>query len=199
MFAELLRKRSSGLADLSPGQIAALQMHYELMLRWNKALNLTKITEVVEAVERHYIESLFLGAHLPSGRLRIADIGSGPGFPGIPVAVLRPDCEVFLIEGHKRKAVFLRECTRELNNVKVFAKRAEDLSESFDCAISRAVTYADLRATICRFSSSAALLTGLESPPADWDWNWEEPMAVPGGDRRFLRLGSSGKRSESFT
>src|ERR1017187_6190482 len=101
-------------------------------MRWNRSLNLTAIRSREEAIERHYCESLFLGARLPAGALRIADVGSGAGFPGFPVAVLRPECSVTLIESHKRKAVFLREASRTLPNVRVFAKRAEDVGERFD-------------------------------------------------------------------
>ena len=61
---------------------AALEAHYELLMRWNRKLNLTSIRRLEEAVERHYCESVFPGAHLPAGALRIADIGSGAGFPG---------------------------------------------------------------------------------------------------------------------
>src|SRR5581483_9324513 len=99
------------------------------MVRWNKTLNLTRVESLEQAVERHYAESLFLAAHLPVGALRIVDVGSGPGFPGFPVAVVRGDCAVTLVESHQRKAVFLREASRPLENVEVVAKRAEDVGE----------------------------------------------------------------------
>ncbi len=114
MFADLLRERLRGIVELSPGQIAALEAHYELLVRWNKTVNLTTITSLEEAVERHYCESLFLGAHLPAGNLRVVDVGSGAGFPGFPVAILRPECSVTLVESHQRKAVFLREASRKI-------------------------------------------------------------------------------------
>src|SRR5580693_8645036 len=113
-------------------------------MRWNQTVNLTAIRMREEAIERHYCESLFLGARLPAGALRIADVGSGAGFPGFPVAILRPECSVTLIESHQRKAVFLREASRAVPNVRVLAKRAEDVEETFDWVISRAVSYADL-------------------------------------------------------
>ena len=71
------------LADLNltAQQDAALEAHLELLLRWNKSLNLTAIRDRNEAIERHYRESLFLADHLPVGALRIADVGSGAGFP----------------------------------------------------------------------------------------------------------------------
>ena len=77
MFRELLLERVAGFCQLTPSQLDELQRHYELMLRWNKVINLTRIEHVQDAVDRHYAESLFLGANLPAGRLRIADVGSG--------------------------------------------------------------------------------------------------------------------------
>src|SRR5580658_10060097 len=130
-----------GIVELSPEQIHALEAHYELLVRWNQSVNLTRITSLEEAVERHYCEALFLGAYLPAGALRVVDVGSGAGFPGFPVAILRPDCTVALVESHQRKAVFLREASRKVGNVRVIAKRADDVEEEFDHLISRAVSY----------------------------------------------------------
>lgn len=191
MFVETLRERLAGIVELSSAQIEALELHYSLMVRWNKTLNLTKLTDPGEAVTRHYLESLFLGMHLPPGELRVADVGSGAGFPGFPVAILRPDCEVSLIESHQRKAVFLREASRNMSNVKVLAQRAEDVKGRFDWIISRAVSYEDLAFSIRTLAPAAALLTGDEAPPAKWGWRWEAALPVPGGKSRFLRLGKS--------
>jgi 16S rRNA (guanine527-N7)-methyltransferase len=189
MFADLLRQRLAGVVELSPGQVEALETHYQLLLRWNRAVNLTSIKGMEEAVERHYCESLFLGAHLPQGPLRIADIGSGAGFPGFPVAVLRPDCSVSLIESHQRKAVFLREASRNLPNVRVLARRAEDVKEQFDWAISRAVSYKDLASFLKNLAPSVDLLTGGEVPPDGIGFVWQAPITVPWSRQRFLRLG----------
>src|SRR5579872_2084837 len=163
----------AGIVELTSDKVAALQAHYELLLRWNRVLNLTRIETVEEAVERHYCESLFLAANLPPGKVRIADIGSGPGFPGFPVAVARPDCEVTLIESHQRKAVFLREGARNQANVRVVPKRAEAVKERFDLVISRAVSYEDLAAPLKSLAESADLLTGEEEPPDRWGWRWK--------------------------
>lgn len=145
MFRELLLQRVSGFCDLSTVQLDQLQQHYELMLLWNKTINLTRIEGVEEAVDRHYAESLFLGSNLPSGPLTIADVGSGAGFPGIPIAILRPEVAVSLIESHQRKAVFLKEATRGLPNVTVISKRAEGVAQKFEWVISRAVSWRDLQ------------------------------------------------------
>jgi 16S rRNA (guanine527-N7)-methyltransferase len=189
MFADELRQRLAGVIELSPRQVEALEAHYELLLRWNRTVNLTSIRGMEEAVERHYCESLFLGAHLPQGNLRIADIGSGAGFPGFPVAVLRPDCSVSLIESHQRKAVFLREASRNLPNVRVLARRAEEVKEQFDGAISRAVSYKDLASFLKNLAPSVDLLTGGEVPPDGIGFVWQAPIPVPWGRQRFLRIG----------
>ena len=159
-----------------------LEAHYALLRRWNQKLNLTS----EESPDRHYGESLFLAEHLPSGPLRIADIGSGAGFPGFPVAVVRPNCQVTLIESNQRKAVFLMEASRKQPNIRVLAKRAEDVTEQFDWVISRAVSYRDLAANLRRLAPNAALLTGAGAPPADLGFEWKTPLSLPDSNNRFL-------------
>ena len=136
MFRELLFNEFRPYAKLTDAQLDQLERHYQALHRWNIKLNLTRINDLSEIVRFHYCESLYLGLKLPPGPLRVADVGSGGGFPGIPVSILRPDLEVTLIESHQRKAVFLRESS----NLRVLAMRAEDCQESFDWIISRAVS-----------------------------------------------------------
>ena len=180
MFAEF---------GLSPDQEAALQAHLDLLMRWNRSVNLTAIRSREEALERHYGESLFLGARLPAGALRIVDVGSGAGFPGFPVAILRPDCVVTLVESHQRKAVFLREASRNIPNIRVLAMRGEDIKETFDRVISRAVSYEDLASFLKNLASDADLLGGAERPPANLGFEFGEPMLLPWGRQRFLWTG----------
>jgi 16S rRNA (guanine(527)-N(7))-methyltransferase RsmG len=132
-------ERACGSGWLSSQQIKCLAAHYELLLRWNRTLNLTKVRSLSDIVRLHYCESLALSRILPRGHLRIADVGSGAGFPGIPLAVARPDCAICLVESHHRKAVFLREATRGLCNAHVFVGRAEETRENFDWLVARAV------------------------------------------------------------
>lgn len=174
---------------LTREQEAALDAHLDLLMRWNQKVNLTAIRSREEAIERHYCESLFLGSRLPSGALRIADIGSGAGFPGFPVAILRPDCTVTLIESHQRKAVFLREASRGLANIRILAKRGVDVAETFDWAVSRAVSYADLASFLKKLAPNADLLTGAEAPPETLGFEWEAPVQLPWGSQRYLRRG----------
>lgn len=175
--------------NLSADQAQLLEAHYHLLVKWNKVLNLTRIEDIDEVVERHYGESLFLAEHLPPGPLEIADIGSGAGFPGFPVAVFRPDCNLTLIESHQRKSVFLREAARHLPNVRVLAQRAEDVDSVFDIAISRAVSYEDLVKPLKRLAPRADLLAGAEPPPDKLDFVWSDPIPLPSGNQRFLRSG----------
>jgi len=174
---------------LSAEQESALEAHLEMLLRWNQKLNLTSIRNREEAIERHYCESLFLGMHLPPGAWKIADVGSGAGFPGFPVAVLRPDCQVTLIESHQRKAVFLRESSRSQSNIRVLTKRAEEVTDRFDRVISRAVSYEDLASFLQNLAPAADLLTGREEPPSGIGFVWEVAVPLPWGMQRFLRTG----------
>jgi len=193
VFAELLRLEF----DLPDDQVALLEAHYDLLCRWNQVLNLTAIYKVEEAVERHYWESLFLTRYLPPNPLNIVDIGSGAGFPGFPVAVVRPDCTLTLVESHQRKAVFLREATRSIRNVRVLGVRAESIRQEFDHAVSRAVSYQDLAKSLKFLAPTVDLLTGAEEPPPDLGFRWEPSVRLPWGDQRFLRRGSGVSRGTS--
>lgn len=193
MFANLLAERLRGVASLTAEQSTALERHYELLERWNKVLNLTSIRSLAQAVERHYCESVFLATKLPPGRLSIADIGSGAGFPGFPIAIMRPESSVALIESHQRKAVFLREASRGLPNIRVVAARAEDVLERFDWVVSRAVEVGGIAGTLKRLAPRFALLASEEEPAVDVDW--VEAVRVPWGNRRMLWIGVSRETS----
>ena len=93
MFRELLRSEFHPWGELSPLQLDTLERHYQLLQSWNRRLNLTRIQDLLQVVRFHYCESLFVSSVLPGGPLKICDLGSGAGFPGIPLAVIRPDIE----------------------------------------------------------------------------------------------------------
>ena len=179
-FRELLRKEFSPYRDLSPDQLRLLEDHFRLLTAWNARLNLTRIQGLEDTVIRHYCESLFLGSWIPGGAWRIADVGAGAGFPGIPVAILRPECSVTLVESHQRKAVFLREAVRGLTNVSVESARAEDLRMQFDWIVSRAVDPQEVAALT--FAARKALLIGVEdSQKLGW-----ESIKLPWGQERVV-------------
>jgi len=186
VFAEVLRQKLAGICELSDPQADVLAAHYDLLVKWNKVLNLTAVRSLEEAVERHYCESVFLAMHLPEMPISVVDIGSGAGFPGIPVAVVRPHSMVTLVESHQRKAVFLREASRDLSNVRVIARRAEDTPDGFDWVVSRAVKYSEIAIALKKLGHSAELLTGEVRARDLPGFNWQEPIRLPWGEHRYL-------------
>jgi 16S rRNA (guanine527-N7)-methyltransferase len=181
MFRELLASEFQPYGVLTPFQLDQLERHFRLLLMWNQKLNLTRVTDVAEAVRLHYCESLFLGTRLPPGPLQVADLGSGAGFPGIPVAIFRPDLHVTLIESHQRKAVFLREAVRGLENLQVLANRFEDCPQRFDWVVSRAVTPSEVLNS--RLAPNFALLVSSPDAPAG-----SELTRLPWGRDRVLSV-----------
>jgi 16S rRNA (guanine527-N7)-methyltransferase len=194
-FADLLKRELQERIDLSDSQIVQLHEHFELLQRWNQKINLTSISTGPEAVIRHYCESLFFASKLPvTAKARIADLGSGAGFPGVPMAILRPEWTVALIESHQRKAVFLREATRRLDNVVVVANRAEDVEGSFDWVVSRAVDPNAVLKNIPRLAPHIGLMLGeddWESLKSNQAIAWGQPIRLPWGDRRVCIVGQA--------
>ena len=179
MFRELLEKEFGPYGALTAEQLDRLENHYNLLLRWNARLNLTRIDSVEDSVRLHYCESLFAGQSLPTGPLSIVDVGSGAGFPGIPIGILRPECSITLVEAHQRKAVFLREATRKLTNIEVVTDRAENLKYTYDWLISRAVSTEEVLKL--KLANNLALLVGGQQV---LDFNRREP--IPWGTDRFI-------------
>ena len=138
-FTTRLAWRLGDLVPLSQAQMQRLERHYEIMVRWNRRLNLTSVTELGDAVDLHYAESLFLASLLSAERWEVADFGSGAGFPGFPAAVLHPNWTMHLLEARHRKAAFLREACAEVATIKVIASEAQAVGRSFDLVLARAV------------------------------------------------------------
>jgi 16S rRNA (guanine527-N7)-methyltransferase len=194
-FEKALRRELAGIVELTPGQFEALQRHFGLLRRWNSVMNLTAIRDPEEAVTRHYCESVFVGTELrklSSGAGTVADIGSGAGFPGFPVAVVNPEWHVTLIESHQRKAVFLREAARFVENVTVLADRFQAVSGIFDFVTVRAVAPHEILDHALTVSLHIALLVGRDQADEvkrDVRFNWHRATAVPWGTRRVLLVG----------
>ncbi len=117
--------------------------YYQLVLKWNPLLHLTTITDPVEFVQRHIFESAFTERHISTSTHQVWDIGSGLGIPGIPLAVLRPDLPVNLVESNKKKAIFLKEAVSalQINNIRIINQRFEEIKDTTenDCIITRAL------------------------------------------------------------
>jgi 16S rRNA (guanine527-N7)-methyltransferase len=168
---------------LTDAQDAQLSRYLDLVIAANARMNLTRIADRPSADVQHVGDALTLLPHLPHGPAKLADVGSGPGVPGIPLAIVRPDFTVVLIEATQKKAAFLRETAAALGlaNVTVWSDRAEavGLSEdraSFDVAVARAVATLDWLAEwllpLVRVGGSMLAMKGQrvtdELPAAAW-------------------------------
>jgi 16S rRNA (guanine527-N7)-methyltransferase len=133
-----------GIAALVGADAQAKLLAYLALLdKWNRTHNLTAIREPERMITHHLLDSLAVLPHLPSrAGLRLIDIGSGGGLPGIPLAIVRPDWQLTLLDSNFKKATFLRQAAIELplSNVDIVAARVEDYAPAaaFDIAISRA-------------------------------------------------------------
>ena len=138
MYAQL----RAGMAELAlaptPAAVEAMLDYIELLARWNGTYNLTAVRDPQAMVAHHLLDSLAV-AHLVRGE-RLADIGSGAGLPGIPLAIVAPELSVTLIDSNGKKTRFLREAVRalRLDNVRIEAQRVEAVRGEFDTVTARA-------------------------------------------------------------
>jgi 16S rRNA (guanine527-N7)-methyltransferase len=114
---------------LDPAHIKQFAVHAEELLEWNRFANLTAVTDLEEMAEKHFLDAVPLASLVPSGS-HVLDIGSGGGFPGLPLKVMRPDLEVCLIEASRKKANFLRHVMRTMGLKGIEARhvRADELA-----------------------------------------------------------------------
>jgi 16S rRNA (guanine527-N7)-methyltransferase len=121
----------AGLSELHLNtQVSSKLLNYlDLLAQWNKTYNLTAIRDPREMLVKHLLDSLAMHTYFTQDNL--ADLGTGPGLPGIPLAIIRPETPISLVESNGKKTRFLREVVRQLNlpNVRVIESRAEKLSE----------------------------------------------------------------------
>jgi 16S rRNA (guanine527-N7)-methyltransferase len=143
LWTQISQRANLSLAD---AQLAALDRYLDLLLEANQRMNLTRITDRAAAEVHHVADALTLLPFIPNESKTLADVGSGGGVPGIPLAIARPDLRITLIESTKKKAAFLRGLADSLNlqNLTVLDQRAEQIAvgalrESFDVVTARAV------------------------------------------------------------
>ena len=202
--------------SLPPSTLDQISTYIDLLLRWNARINLTAIRSPEEIVTRHFGESFFLASHLfpksgtdhrpltpDHGPPRVLDVGSGAGFPGLPLKLWAPHIHLTLVESNHKKAAFLREVARALTltNINVITDRAEVLAarpdfprtevvtlravEHFDEILPQAITLLAPRATL-------ALLIGAAQLPrltAATTMKWHPPIPIPQSRTRVLSIG----------
>jgi 16S rRNA (guanine527-N7)-methyltransferase len=116
------------LPDAPAALLSQFSIYLDLLLKWNARTNLTAIRDPQEIVRRHFGESLFAARHLDPATPTLLDFGAGAGFPGLPIALLRPDIQVTLAESQNKKATFLREAVRTLSlSTEVWSGRVESM------------------------------------------------------------------------
>jgi 16S rRNA (guanine527-N7)-methyltransferase len=217
--SERLHREES--AVLSATQLQHISTYIDILLRWNARINLTAIRNEEEIVTRHFGESLFAARHLfpcaspvapvlkgvdaaearrPTAGSRVADLGSGAGFPGIPIKLWAPKISLTVIESNLKKATFLREVARALTltDINILNARAETLPPaSFDVVTLRAVerfaTALPVAASLLAPAGRLALLiahsqldTASSTLPT---FAWDPPIPIPQSRSRVLLIG----------
>ena len=182
-------------------QVVLIQQYIATLLRWNEKLNLTAIRDPLEILYRHFCESMFAAGAIPVDKGRLADIGSGPGFPGIPLKIIRPELELCLVESNIKKGTFLAEVVRELQltNSRVLISRYEELGEEVapvDYVCSRAVgefgPFLEWAGSEHVQAGQVILWIGgrdVEEVQRNKSWEWREPILVPKSLQRYLLVG----------
>lgn len=214
-------------AVLSPAQLESISIYIDILLRWNSRMNLTAIRDPEEIVVRHFGESLFAARHLLDPRFSVsskssavdspspvssvpsvvgsgcsvADIGSGAGFPGIPLKIWAPQIYLTLIESNQKKATFLREVVRSLalTSVNIKNARAESLTETFHLVTLRAVedftSILPTAAALVAPGGRLGLLIGSSQiEPAHAalpQFTWSETVPIPRSRSRVVLAGRS--------
>jgi len=208
-------------AVLSPSQLQSISTYIDILIRWNARINLTAIRDPEDIVTRHFGESLFAAYHLfpheahggtaalacpergrpvehASAAVTVADLGSGAGFPGLPIKLWAPQIFLTLVESNHKKVVFLREITRTLTltNVNIQNARAEALTGPFDLVTLRAVERFDsilvTSATLVSPTGRLALLLGSSQQNQARQlagFAWSDPIPFPRSRSRILLIG----------
>src|SRR5467141_4763495 len=183
-------------------QVLQIQQYIKILLTWNEKVNLTAIRDPLEILYRHFCESMYAADTVPLKDGRLADVGSGAGFPGLPLKIFRPALQVFLVESNIKKVTFLAEVIRELGlkGTQVLARRYEELGEEvapLDFVCSRALgefpAFLEWAHSEQIAAKQVILWIGARDLP-DIErirtWVWREPIQVPHSLQRLLLVGT---------
>ncbi len=179
-----------------------IRVYIDLLLRWNQKTSLTAVTDPSEILRFHFGESFLAVATVPIRHGRLADVGSGAGFPAVPIRMVSDEVSAVLIESNQKKATFLAEIVRELrlSNVDVRRCRMEDVhlnDARVDFVTARAL---GIDKNFLNWSRNALNPTGslvlwlgdadVSRISQDAGWNWSHPIRIPQSERRFILRGS---------
>ena len=178
-----------------------IRIYVDLLLRWNQRTSLTTVTDPEGIVRFHFGESLLAVTAVPIRHGRLADVGSGAGFPAVPIRMVSEDLNVILIESNQKKATFLSEIVRELQlaNVDVRRSRMEEIDfsrDTVDFVTARAIgiddEFLDWSRKALNPNGSIVLWLGEESArevSRDASWKWADSIRIPQSERRVVLHG----------
>jgi 16S rRNA (guanine527-N7)-methyltransferase len=192
-----------GEEKLAGNQLDEISIYIDVLLKWNARMNLTAVRDPEQIVQRHFGESLFAARNLVAkdSAITVADLGSGAGFPGIPMKIYAPGLRSTLIESHGKKATFLREVCRsvKLINVNVFSGRAEAWGQTAELVTLRAVENFErvlpVAGSLVAPQGRLALLIGAaQASEAEraLGGNWSDSTAIPNSRERVLKIWRKG-------
>jgi 16S rRNA (guanine527-N7)-methyltransferase len=189
-------------AELGEADFDSISIYIDLLVKWNARINLTAVRDAKQMLTRHFGESFFAAKNLIARDWAgsIIDVGSGAGFPGLPLAIWAPQAGVTLIESQGKKAAFLNQVifASGLKHAKVFFGRAEIYENKADLVTMRAVekfeTILPVSVALVKLGGRLALMVGdgqVESAKRLCsEVKWNTPMQVPGGHSRVLLVGT---------
>lgn len=185
----------------SDEQIARIRDYLDVLLRWNRLIGLTSITDPIEIVGRHFGESMYATKLLPVENCRLADVGTGAGFPGLALKIACPGIQLTLIESNKKKCAFLSEAVRTLGfaDIEIHAERFEQTRpESVQVNIITSRAVGEFK-QLLRWSAHAlvhrghlVLWVGAQDSTRisrTSGWSWQPPERIPDSQRRFILIG----------
>ena len=190
-------------------QVLQIQQYMKILLTWNEKINLTAIRDPLEILHRHFCECMYAAEAVSLEKGRLADVGSGGGFPGLALKIIRPGLQVFLVESNIKKVTFIAEVIRELglSGAQVLGGRYQELAEEvapLDYVCSRALGEFPGFLEWARSEQIAAKQVILWIGARDLDeiqkistWDWQEPIPVPHSLRRLLLVGNKKSSSAS--
>ena len=199
-IAELAHEASALGVALSDVAITRFQDYIDTLLLWRARLSLTTAATPQDIVRDHILDSLVLCRFIRP-EMRVADLGSGAGFPGIPVAIACDRAYISLVESRRKKANFLREVVRsaQLANAEIIEERAERLADNvtrpWDLVVSRAVwTVADFLAISERLLARGGLAIAMKGPKASSEWMADRKSFVQAGSDEYTLIGGARHR-----
>jgi len=193
--------------DPSPYLSESIRTYVDLLLRWNQKMALTTVVDPLEILRFHFGESMFAVNEVPIRHGRLADVGTGAGFPSIPIRMVTPGLDCVLIESNQKKATFLAEVVRTLGlqEVEVFRGRMEairDSNQTFDFSVCRALGLHDefLSWSSKHLAPAGKVVYWIGDGDAakisrSGHWNWQPEIRIPNSKSRVLLIGA---KSEQF-